>query len=42
MTETKLSHKIAIRAILSYGFIVALTFICAGRLNYWQVGFITD
>ena len=36
MSETKLSHKIIIRGILSYGLIVALTFICAGRLNYWQ------
>ena len=36
MSETKLSHKIIIRGILSYGLIVTLTFICAGRLNYWQ------
>lgn len=36
MPETKLSHKIIIRGILSYGLIVTLTFICAGRLNYWQ------
>lgn len=36
MADTKLSHKIVIRGILSYGLILVLTFISAGRLNYWQ------
>ncbi len=36
MADKKLSHKILIRGILSYGFILAITFISAGSLNYWQ------
>ena len=36
MADKKLSHNILIRGILSYGFILVITFICAGSLNYWQ------
>lgn len=36
MAEDKLNYKILIRGILSYGFILVITFISAGRLTYWQ------